>query len=147
MVRALVLFALLLGAVACSHPQPDATPDGALRAWMDDMESGGTDQAKAAYGLLGSATRKNLEERAERASQVQGRHVEPYEMLAQGRFGMRFRPKSMHATVEGDVAHVEVTGDLPSEHATVQCTREKGKWRVELALPDLPILQRGPGAP
>lgn len=111
---------------------------------MDD--EGSPSQAKEAYALLGPAARANLQERASRASLAQGRRVEPWEMLAQGRFGLKFRPKAMRATVTGDTASVEIEGDDPTvDHATVRCAREGAVWRVEPDLPPLPALQRRPG--
>jgi hypothetical protein len=131
--------------VACSRPAADATPEGVVHQWLDRMEASVEDRraAKEAYALLGPKARKNLEERATRASRVQGRQVEPYEMLAEGRFGLRFRPKSMTATVTGEDAVVEVRGQSPDvEVATVRCRLEGGVWRVEPGLPDVPQLQR-----
>ena len=135
--------ALLLG--GCSHPAPDATPDGALRTWLERMEESEDDPAagREAYALLGPQARANLEERARRASQAQGRRAEPYEMLAGGRFGLKFRPKSMHASGVGDQATVEVIGAEPAmEHATVRCARETAGWRVEPELPEIAILPK-----
>jgi len=122
---------------ACSRSSPDITPEGAVRLWLEKMESAADDaQAmKEAYNLLGPKARANLKERADRASRGQGRRYEPHEMLAEGRFGLRFRPKSMTSRVEGESAWVEVKGDGPDEHATVKCAKENGAWRVE---PDLP---------
>lgn len=137
MTRALAL-ALLLG--ACSRAAPDATPEGAVRMWIEKMESSGDDARamKEAYQLLAPHARANLKDRAERASRGQGRRYEPYEMLAEGRFALRFRPKAMTTRVEGDVATVDVRGDGPDERASVRCAREGAAWRVELELPALP---------
>lgn len=134
---------------SCSRPAPDATPDGALRLWLDRMEDSEEDPAasREAYELLGPSARANLEERAARASHVRGRRAEPYQLLAEGRFGLRFRPKSMRATAVGDQATVEVVGANPvSEHATVRCVHEVAGWRVEPGLPELaPLPMRGDG--
>jgi hypothetical protein len=139
------VLALALLATDCSRAAPDATPEGAVRAWLDDMEGslGDPKDAREAYGLLGPAARANLEERAARASQMQGRRTEPYELFAAGRFGLKFRPQSMKALVSGERAIVEVTGDPRAlEHARVECVREGGGWRVEPELPPLPPLSR-----
>ncbi len=108
-----------------------------MRLWLETMESASEDgrAMKEAYALLGPHARANLKERADRASRGQGRRFEPYEMLAEGRFGLRFRPKAMTAKVEGDDAWVDVKGDGPGEQAKVKCTREGNAWRIE---PDLP---------
>jgi len=102
-----------------------------------------------AYALLGPSARANLEERAARASRLEGHHVEPWDMLAEGRFGLKFRPKAMVARVSGDAAVVEVTGDEPlSEHALVHCAKETTAWRVEPELPPVPpLVKRDPDPP
>ncbi len=143
------VFSVALLAAGCSRAAPDATPEGVVRAWLDDMEGslGDPKDAREAYRLLGPAARANLEERAARASQMQGRRTEPYELFAAGRFGLKFRPQSMKATVSGDRATVDVVGDPRAlEHARVECVREGGGWRVEPELPPLaPLSRRGDG--
>jgi hypothetical protein len=133
---AFLCFAFVAG---CSRPPPDATPDGVVRIFLDDMEAASEDPKamRAAYDLLGPEARANLQERARRTSQLLGRQAPAWEMLAAGRFGLAFRPKAMRATVVGDRATVEVVGaDPQNEHATVVCTRESGGWRVEPCLPE-----------
>jgi hypothetical protein len=131
---------LLLGlASGCSHAPPDATPEGAVKLFLDDMEQASDDPRlmRAAYGLLGPAARANLEERARRTSRLQGRQAQPWEMLAAGRFGLAFRPKAYRPTRVGDRASVEVFGAAPqAEHASVPCVQEAGGWRVEPGLPE-----------
>ena len=140
---ALVL-ALAGGASACTRTAPDATPEGAVRLFVEKMETGAEDPRamREAYQLLGPHARSNLKERADRASKGQGRRYEPFEMLAEGRFGLKFRPKTMSAKIEGEDAFVEVRGDGPEERATVHCVREAPAWRVEPELPDVLAPQR-----
>lgn len=132
-------FALALALAGCSRPAPDATPDGAVRVWLEKMEDSDEDPSAArdAYALLGPGARTNLAERAERASLAQGRRVDASEMLAEGRFGLKFRPKAMTVkALSATDATVEVTGADPrEEHASIRCAREGAGWRVE---PDLP---------
>lgn len=141
----IVLLAAVLGVTVtgCTRAAPDATPDGALRVWLEKMETSAEDPRAfgEAYPLLGPRARANLEARAERASRSQGRRFQPREMLAVGHFGLKFRPKTMTAHVTGDDAIVDVRGEGDSEFARVRCTREKGGWRVE---PDLPEVTNGP---
>lgn len=138
----LALGALLaLGlATGCNRAPPDSTPEGTVRLFLDDMEAAGEDPRvmKKVYGLLGPAARANLEERAHHTSLLQGRQVEPWEMLATARFGLRFRPRTYrHPTVVGDRATVEVVGEDPAtERASVVCVHEAGGWRVEPGLPE-----------
>lgn len=142
--RAFLVATLLAG---CSRSAPDATPEGALRLFIEKMETSADDPSamKEAYGLLGPRARANLKERAERASRGQGKRFEPHEMLAEARFGLRFRTKAMTTRVEGDEANVEVSGEGPDEKATVKCVRENGAWRVELDLPDVNKPERRDG--
>ena len=134
--RAFLLSILLAG---CSRAAPDATPDGAVRLWLEKMESASEDgrAMREAYGLLGPRARANLKDRAERASRGQGRRWEPWEMLAEGRCGLRFRPRTMTSTLNGDDATVDVRGEGPDERAVVHCTRESGAWRIEPELPEM----------
>ncbi|WP_394823458.1 hypothetical protein [Pendulispora albinea] len=133
-------------ATGCSRSPPDATPDGVVRLWLERMETSTRDPraAREAYALLGPATRKNLEVRAERASRIQGRRFEPYEMLAEGRFGLRFRAKTMSVVGPvGEEARVDVVGTDPAvERATVRCAREQGVWRIEPELPEVTEVPR-----
>lgn len=146
LLRSLVLLLTLVLGAACSRSVPDATPEGAVRLWLEKMESAGEDERamKEAYQLLGPRARANLKERADRASRGQGRRFEPHEMLAEGRFGLRFRPKAMTTHVEGDSATVEIKGDGPDEHASVKCTREGTVWRIEPELPEVVAPVRRP---
>jgi hypothetical protein len=141
--KSFLVFLLRLAAfavpVACSRPPPDATPEGALRLFLDEMEAAGLDSSatQRVYDLLGPAARANLGERARRTSQLQGRHVEPRDMLAAGLFGVAFRPKAMRSTIVGDRATVDVFGEDPKqEHANVLCAHEAAGWRIEPGLPE-----------
>jgi hypothetical protein len=134
----LVLVALA-GAAGCSHPPPDSSAVGAVRLFLDDMEAADEDPRvmRRAYDLLGPTARANLEERARHTARAQGRQVQPWEMLAAGRFGLAFRPKTMRQTVVGDRASVEVLGANPSvEQASIVCVREAAGWRIEPQLPE-----------
>jgi hypothetical protein len=137
---ALIAWLAVVPAVStgCTHAPPDATPEGAVRLFLDDMEAASDDPRvmRRAYDLLGPASRANLEERAHHTSLLQGRQVAAWEMLAAGRFGLAFRPKAMRSTVVGDRATVEVLGSEPTERASVVCVHEAGGWRIEPGLPE-----------
>ena len=142
---ALLAFAL----AACSRAAPDATPDGAVREWIDRMSESQSDPAesRAAWALLSQATHESLEKRAERASLIEGRRIEARDVLAPGRFGLRFTPTRYATTVQGSNATVEVSGPEPTDRATVHCVKEPKGWRVDLALPELTELPHRPDAP
>jgi hypothetical protein len=136
---------LALTFAACSRQAPEETPEGVVRLWLEKMEEQDEDPraAREAFALLGPSARANLEQRAERASRMMGRRVEPHEMLAEGRFGLKFRPKTMTSHVTGDRATVDVLGADPAERATVVCARGRSAenrpaWRVEPELPEPP---------
>ena len=137
-----------LGA-ACSRPAPDATPDGAVREWIDRMSAEQTDptEARSAWELLSHGTHEALEKRAERASVIEGRRVEARGVLAPGRFALRFTPARFTSNVQGATAAVDVAGPEPTDHATVRCVKEGKVWRVDLALPELTDLPHRPDAP
>lgn len=130
----------LLGA-GCQKP-PDRTPEGALREWVETMDRAAEDprKRKEAYGLLASRARANLTERARRASILQGHRIEPYEMLDEGRFVLRFRPRTYRENTRGDLSTVQVKGYGEGEVASVQTVLEGGAWRVDIPLPEPPAL-------
>ena len=135
---------LTIVAAGCSRPPPDATPEGAIKTWLERMEAQVSDptETKSAYAMLSKSTHQNLEKRAERASRIEGRRIEPQEMLAQGRFALRFTPKKFSTQTNGDTATVEVNGDEPTDHATMHCVKEGPSWRIDLTLPELTDLPR-----
>jgi hypothetical protein len=143
-VKRLVLVLLTTLLLACSRPPPDGTPEGVVRLWLEKMETAESDPRamKEAYGLMGPHARANLKERAERASKGQGRRYEPYEMLAEGRFGLRFRPRKITTRIEGEDAVVDVSGEGEGERAQVKCTREAQLWRIEPEIPDVVVPTR-----
>jgi len=147
--RARTAFAVSLALAACAHKPPDATPDGAVRELLDRVERIESDPtaAKAVFNLLSAGARTNLAERARRATSTSGREVPPEEMLAPGRFALRFEPRGMHARISAGRAIVDVTGiDPDTDHAQVPCVLEDGRWRIEIALPPLPPVERRPEA-
>src|SRR5882672_11109500 len=106
----------MLAAAACARKPPDLTPEGAVRDLLERIERVEkrmeTDpaEARAIYELMSSHTKSNLIERARRASTTSGREVPPEEMIAPGRFALRFEPRKWHARIADNRAVVDVTG-------------------------------------
>ncbi len=129
----------------CARRPIDATPEGATRELLDRLEhaQGTIEEARAAMALLASPTRKNLTERARRASGAIGAPMAPEQMLAPGFFFPRFRPRSISSRIQGEQALVHVVGiDESSEVADIPCLKENGRWRVLLQLPPLPPIEK-----
>ncbi len=134
----LLLLALLaLIALGCRR-EPEDTPESVLSAWVAAMNASRSDvdARRRAYPLLSARARELLTERAARASQLSGRDLQPWEMLAPGRFAMRFAfdPDGLETRIEGDRATVTARG-RSGERAGVPMVREQGHWRVDLTLP------------
>jgi hypothetical protein len=145
---------VLLGLLAsCTRKPPDATPEGAVRELLEHVErvekrmETDPEDARAIYELMSAHTKANLIERARRASTTSGREVPPEEMIAPGRFALRFEPRKWHARIADTRAIVDVTGlDPDTDHAEVPCVLEEGRWRIEIQLPPLvPVEKRSEG--
>ncbi len=124
---------------ACGSSPSDETPTGALRLFLDAMERSAYEESalREAYGLLAPSARQQLRRRAGRASSLSHQAFEPWDMLPQGRFRLRFRPRRMRVEGDGDQVVVVVTGARDGERADVQMLLEEGRWRVVLAIPDV----------
>ncbi len=141
--RAVVALTLLV----CAEDGSDSEPDRLVAEFIGRMQRvhGERKAARAAYDLLWSDARRNLAERAKRASDVAGREIAPEEMLPPSRFSLHHKPRRYEAHVDGDWAEVSVSSDSGSVDR-VKCVREDGKWRVVLELPPLaPIEHRADG--
>ncbi len=116
----------------------DETPEDALTAWVTAMNASRLDPTarERAYGLLASAAREQLAQRAVVAVQLSGRDIKPWEMLAPGQFALRFAfdRARLRSRIDGSRATVTARGP-GSEVAEVPLVLEQGRWRVALELP------------
>ena len=131
--------ALLAACSSQSGPAAQRSPSEVLRQFLAAMDQSASDDRalRTAYELLASPAQKSLEARAARVKSLAGQSLEPWQMLAQGRFRLRFSPASrrgMRETINGDRATVTVTGSGPDERADVPLVREHGQWRLSLVL-------------
>jgi hypothetical protein len=144
-----VLCVSALSSVACEGEAVDGRPERVVEEFVLRMQRvhGDAKAARAAYELLWSEARRNLGERAKRASAVSGRKVAPEEMIAPSRFVLRFEPKQYRAEVQGDWALVTLSSDGPDvQHQSLKCVREDSGWRVVLELPSPGAIQKRPDA-
>lgn len=131
--------ALFGGCSSPAGPAAQRSPSEVLRQFLAAMDQSTSDERalRTAYELLASPAQKSLEARAARVKSLAGQSREPWQMLAQGRFRLRFSPASrrgMRETINGDSATVTVTGTGPDERADVPLVREQGQWRLQLVL-------------
>jgi hypothetical protein len=132
------LAALCLSLAGCRKDTADeGGPAWVVQRFVDRMGAvhGDPARAKEAYDLLWSRAQANLKERAERASALLGRLVEPQEMIAPSRFSLEFVPKEYHTQLHDGWAMVTVQSGSVSRD--VRCINEEGQWRVVLDLPPL----------
>jgi hypothetical protein len=129
--------------LGCEEEASDGEPERVVAEFIQRMQRvhGERKAARAAYDLLWSDARRNLAERAKRASDVAGREIAPEEMLPPSRFSLHHKPRRYEMRIDGDWAEVTVTGENDAVDR-VKCVREDGKWRVVLELPPLPPIER-----
>jgi hypothetical protein len=139
----LVLAAAAVPLSACEEEASDGEPDRVVAEFIERMQRvhGDRKAARAAYDLLWGDARRNLAERAKRASDVAGREIAPEEMLPPSRFSLHHKPQHFEARVDGDWAEVTATGENGAVDR-MKCVREDGKWRVVLELPPLAPIER-----
>lgn len=151
--RRFVYGAMLLASAyalpACESEASDSTPERVVAELIERMQRVHGDQhaARLAYELLWADARRNLAERAKRASSVAGHEIAPEEMLAPSHFSLSYRPTKYTTRIDGDWAEVTAAGETQNAAPhVVKCIREDGHWRVVLELPPLPPIQHRPDA-
>lgn len=139
--RALLLWLVLSCFVGCGEAHDDATPTGALLMFLEAMDQAASDSnaLERAYRLLDPAARAALTQRADKAETLAGHAYQPWEMLAEGRFRLRFAPARhrMRAKIDGDKARVSVSDENGKQSVYVPLVREGEAWRVVLEVPPM----------
>jgi hypothetical protein len=137
----------LLGVTpACkSKPAPE-TPETVIREFLDAMQKNHGDPkvAEQIYRLLWQPARKNLEERARRASALSGRPVHPSEMIVPSWFTLRTTDGPIRTRIEPPWAEVTF-GDGPNA-TRARLMLEEGHYRVALELPAPAPIRSRPNA-
>jgi hypothetical protein len=139
----LAIALVLLTCSACSSEPTTRTPDGTLELFLRAMQASEEDPAirAQAYRLLSREARRRLDARARLAGSLSNRHFEPWEMIAEGRYRLRFPPRRVDGFVTrmigDDRAIVVVRGEREGERAEVGLVLEDGEWRVMLEVPEL----------
>jgi hypothetical protein len=133
----------VLLAAACGGSDADDAPADVLARFLEAMDRSTLNETalKDAYALLDQDAQHELLARADRAGFLTGRKFDGWEMIAHGRFRLRFTPAEhgeMRTTISGDEAQVVVRSEDARGSVAVPLVRESGRWRVRLALPELP---------
>jgi hypothetical protein len=137
-VRRLLLVLLVLA--ACSGPPADATPTGAVQAFLAalDRSNREPEAMTEAFALLSASDRRALSERAHLAGALGGRRFEGWEMLVQGRFRLNFAPR------DGAAGFVE---QVAAGEGFVEVRGEDGAIRYRPGCPRRGTLAHRPTAP
>jgi hypothetical protein len=140
--RLSIVFALVFTmfcAMACGRTPSDATPEGAVEAFLralDDAPRDPTASARA-YALLNADARKALDARAARASSIEGHPATPESMLAPVWSPPRFAVETTKTKTQDEMhAVVDVFGvDPATQHASVPVVKEGTAWRIVVVVP------------
>ncbi len=133
--------ALLSG---CQEEEATAGPGEVLQQFVTSMQRvhGSPEVAGEVVQMLWEPARKNLMERARRASALSGRELTPGEMIVPSWFALHVWSGDVDVRIDGTWAEVTCQGPQ-GEQARARLVQEDGKWRVALELPPLsPIRHR-----
>lgn len=126
---AAIALALVASGRGCAPA--DATPEGAVQAFVEAARDGNKD---AAWALLGPATRRRLEDAAVSATEKAGgpRRFAAKDMFEVDATDTTWAPTAYRVKRrDGDRADVEVVGPA-GKVDVVQVVKVDGRWRVEL---------------
>lgn len=133
---------IAIAAAGCGSRAVDATPIGAVRAFLEAMERADDPHAREeAYRLLCPPAQVALAERARDSAALGGRTFQPWEMLVEERVVVRHAPRRSSAfrerAVDGDPESrlVDVTDEAGAVRS-IPARQVEGAWCVELAIPE-----------
>jgi hypothetical protein len=125
--------AIVLAAVASGRgcTSVDGSPDAAARAFVSAARAG---DRRAAYALLGPATRQALERAAADATEKVGgsRRFEAADLLEVGVSAASWSPVGYEVTERQDARAVVVVEGPSGQRDRLTVVRVDGRWRVEL---------------
>ena len=132
------LLLALAAAPGCGSADAEG-PAETLARFLETLDRSALNDSarREAFAMLDETAQAGLTERSRRAALVTGRSFAPWEMIAPGRFRLRFAPAEHHgmrATVNGEFAVVHVHAADGKERASVPMARQGGRWRVQLAV-------------
>jgi hypothetical protein len=141
MARSAIILSFVLLA-SCGRKAADATPEGALDAFLSACESVSSDPhaSAKAFALLAPSARRSLEDRAKRASAITGKAVSPEQLLVPSWTPIRFEVAKTTTTFDagkdGPTATVDVFGlEESTQHVRIPMEREGEAWRVRVVIP------------
>lgn len=131
---------VLIALAGCSTEPTDDTPTGAVKLFLGAMQRAEWDSSalEDAYAVLAPDVQRQLRERAELAGALAGREFAPWHMIAQGRFRLRFAPRTRNGfqeQVRGKNAVVTVVGYRSDQRARIHLLEVGEAWRLALDLP------------
>jgi hypothetical protein len=131
----------------CQKEEQPVGPQEVLKQFIVAMRNvhGEPAAGERVVELLWAPARKNLEERARRASALSGRDLSPGELIVPSWFALHLSPDDLSVRLDGDWAEVTVT-DSSGNSVQTRCKKEEDGWKVALELPPLaPIRVREEG--
>ncbi len=131
--------------LGCEKESRDEAPGAVAMDFVRAMRRvhGHVDAARQAYDFLWEPARKNLKERARRASALSGRELHPGELIVPSWFALHLIPERYEQRIDGGWAQVNLI-DAAGQSSTARLVNEEGKWKIALELPPLsPIRSRG----
>jgi len=140
--RLILVISLLVLAEGCEPAPAQEAPGQVALEFVNAMRRvhGDVEAGKAVYNLMWQPARKNLEERARRASALSGRELHPGELVVPSWFALHLIPENYDERIDGEWAQVTLV-DASGQSSIARLVLEEGKWKVALELPALTAIR------